>query len=78
MDTSNFGMLKEPPTSLVDAIKQILIDPNLLALFAITFVVALVLPLAVSIAVRKWNQAKLRKFKKPRSRDDVNDDDEQS
>lgn len=55
-------MLKEPPTNLIEAFKQIFLEPKLIALYAVTFVVALIIPFFISFGIRKWNQFKMRNY----------------
>ena len=49
---------QEPITNLYDALKQIFVDPELLSLYGLTFIVALILPFVMSFALRKWNEYK--------------------
>uniref|UniRef100_A0A914MGR7 Uncharacterized protein n=1 Tax=Meloidogyne incognita TaxID=6306 RepID=A0A914MGR7_MELIC len=49
---------QKPITNLFDALKQIFVDPKLLSLYGITFIVALILPFVMSFVVRKWNDYK--------------------
>ena len=65
-----FGMLTKPPANLFDAFKQIFLEPKLLALYALTFFAALIIPFLISFGVRKWNQFKVRKYQ--RVKDDAN------
>nr|CAD2172389.1 unnamed protein product [Meloidogyne enterolobii] len=53
---------QKPITNLFDALKQIFIDPKLLSLYGITFIVALILPFVMSFVLRKWNDYKRAKL----------------
>ncbi|CAK5073593.1 unnamed protein product [Meloidogyne enterolobii] len=53
---------QKPITNLFEALKQIFIDPKLLSLYGITFIVALILPFGMSFVLRKWNDYKRAKL----------------
>lgn len=70
---SNFGILKEPPSSFWDLLKQVFRDPNLLILYAFTFVVALILPFLVTLISRKWREFRRKPFQKVELREEDKD-----
>lgn len=79
MSRKRFGMLNEPPKDLIDALKQVIYDPNLLTVYGITFLSALLIPFIIRMIVRKWHQWKLRKYhisqNSSTEREDINQED---